>query len=253
MAYSHQARQPMMLRSTRHSHAGSMAMPRRRGVSSGTMLVLLGIWGGIIPFIGPMFGYHMDTAASWTFTWDRLWLSILPGAAAFLGGLILIGVANRVSATVGAVLALAGGVWFVVGPTFSMLWNSPLGLSGVGTGSTGQRFIEQIGFSYGLGAVVTALAAGAWARLMVRSERDAALLAPAGGAVMTDAYPEDDVTADPSMDDLRNDRPSTDPMAGPAGPAGGGWSAQRYDTPEGRGRQTDVPGVEGDETEGPRA
>jgi hypothetical protein len=188
MAYSHHA-PPMMTLHRRRSHASPLAMPRRRGATTGTLLVLLGSWGAIIPFVGPYFGYRMDTAGTWVFTWDRLWLSILPGAAAFLGGLILLGAADRLSATFGSWLALAGGVWFVVGPTFSLLWGSPIGTTGIGSGSDTQRFIEQIGYFYGLGAVITALAAGAWARVMVRSERDALLLENAE-ATRTDAVTE---------------------------------------------------------------
>ncbi len=195
MAYSHQAPHTMSLHRTRRAQPGALAMPRRRGASTGTLLVLLGIWGGIIPFIGPIFGYRMDTAASWTFTWDRLWLNILPGAAAILGGLILLGAANRLSATIGSWIALAGGVWFVVGPTFSLLWNSPVGIDGIGLGSPSQRFIEQIGYFYGLGAVITALAAGALARVLVRSERDVALLETAAEADTVTATETDTATA----------------------------------------------------------
>ncbi len=170
---------------TRYGRPSALAMPRRRGASAGVLLALLGIWGAIIPFVGPTFGYRMDTAGSWVFTWDRLWLCILPGAAALIGGLILISSADRLSAAVGAWLAFAGGVWFVVGPTFSLLWGSPIGTSGIGVGSDTQRFIEQIGYFYGLGAVLTALAAGAWARVMIRSERDAMLLEPGAGVSET--------------------------------------------------------------------
>lgn len=255
MAYSHQAPRTMTLRRTRHAGVGAMAMPRRRGVSSGTLLVLLGIWGGIIPFVGPIFGYRMDTAASWAFTWDRLWLSILPGAAAFLGGLILLGAANRLSAGVGSWLALAGGVWFVVGPTFSLLWSSPIGSNGVGLGSGNQRFLEQIGFSYGLGAVVTALAAGALARVAVRTERDAALLESAVVAdpvTASEAYPDDAVTATEPY-------PGTAGAAGPSGPTGpagtaasGPASGEEYRTeaPAAPGAERDVPRAGADERPG---
>ncbi|MDQ2789811.1 MAG: hypothetical protein M3Y73_08900 [Actinomycetota bacterium] len=35
----------------------ALAMRRSRGAMSGFLLVLLGIWGAIIPFVGPYFGY----------------------------------------------------------------------------------------------------------------------------------------------------------------------------------------------------
>jgi hypothetical protein len=233
MAYLHHAPSSMTLH--QHREVGTLAMPRRRGASSGSLLVLLGIWGGIIPFIGPMFGYRMDTAASWTFTLDRLWLSILPGAAALIGGLILLGAANRAAASVGSWLALAGGIWFVVGPTVSLLWNSPVGTNGVGVDSGTQLFIEQIGFSYGLGALVTALAAGALARVLVRSERDAEILEAAGvgtttTATATAAGPDEVVTDAPVTDTRTADGPmATDaPVAGrPAAETTGTESPRR--------------------------
>ncbi len=64
-------------------------MQRSRGAGSAILLVLLGIWGAIIPFVGPYFGYTFGVVVPWFFTYDRLWLDILPGIAVFLGGLIL--------------------------------------------------------------------------------------------------------------------------------------------------------------------
>jgi hypothetical protein len=36
---------------------GMLRVRRSRGVLSGLLLVLLGIWGALIPFIGPYFHY----------------------------------------------------------------------------------------------------------------------------------------------------------------------------------------------------
>ncbi len=38
------------------------------------MLVVLGVWGGLIPFIGPYFGYAFGSHATWHWTANRLWL-----------------------------------------------------------------------------------------------------------------------------------------------------------------------------------
>ena len=48
-----------------------------------------------------------DTA--WTYTTGRLYLEILPGAGALLGGLILMGARSRHTALFGALLAIATG------------------------------------------------------------------------------------------------------------------------------------------------
>ena len=69
--------------------AGMLQMRRSRGAASGFLLVLLGAWGALIPFIGPYFHYAYTPDTAWTYTTARLWLEILPGAAVFLGGILL--------------------------------------------------------------------------------------------------------------------------------------------------------------------
>src|SRR5699024_5389615 len=102
---------------------------------------LLGVWGGIVPFIGPLFDYRIDEFGAWALTWDRWWLHILPGIAVLLGGAVLVVAADRLSASVAAWLAFAGGAWFLVGPSFALLWGSTG--TAIPGGSDVQRFIEQ--------------------------------------------------------------------------------------------------------------
>ena len=66
-----------------------LQMRRSRGAASGFLLVLLGLWGALIPFIGPYFHFAYTPDSAWTYSTARLWLEILPGAAVFLGGLLL--------------------------------------------------------------------------------------------------------------------------------------------------------------------
>lgn len=156
----------------------TMRVPRSRGAVTGFLLVLLGIWGGLIPFVGPYFGYEFGSDETWLVTWDRAWLDIAPGAALVLGGLILLVSANRLTAGFGAWLALAGGIWFVGGPTVSMLWDSTLGPAnaiGEPLGSNGVQVLELLGYFYGLGALATALAAFALGRLAVVGVADVEL------------------------------------------------------------------------------
>ena len=152
-------------------NGSGLAMQRSRGATSGFLLVLLGIWGAIIPFIGPYFGYAFGVATPWFFTYDRLWLSVLPGIAVFLGGLILGPSANRASGGLGAWLALIGGIWFIVGPVISQLWQvgGPGAPIGAPAGAQGLQILEQIGYFYGLGALITALAGIALGRMMTRA------------------------------------------------------------------------------------
>lgn len=151
--------------------AGRMQVPRSRGAISGLLLILLGAWGALIPFIGPYFNYAYTPDDNWHYTAGRLILEILPGAAAVLGGLLVMGSANRVAATFGGWLAAAGGAWFVLGVPFSTLWGSPTVGSAVGS-STRQLF-EYIGFFGGLGVVIVLLAAFALGRFAVLGVREA--------------------------------------------------------------------------------
>ena len=133
-------------------------IPRRRGAAIGFLLLLLGLWGALIPFVGPYFNYQIGTSSTWDWSIDRLWLSVLPGAAAALGGLIMLYSTRRSSASFGGLLALAGGVWFIVGPSVSMLWNGGTQATGAAFGDNGTRVLEWIGFYYGTGALITLLA-----------------------------------------------------------------------------------------------
>lgn len=150
-----------------------MHVPRSRGATSGLLLVLLGIWGALIPFVGPIFNFAYTPDDAWHFTWARLWLEILPGAAAFLGGLFLLGTTNRVSGWFGAWLAAAGGAWFVVGQLVSQFWNDGVPAAGApASTSTLGSTVEQLAFFEGLGVVILFLAATALGRMSVIGVRD---------------------------------------------------------------------------------
>ena len=160
--------------------AGVLRVPRSRGALSGVMLVLLGAWGALIPFIGPYFGYAYTPGHAWTYTSARFWLEIVPGAAAAAGGLMLLASANRAFAAFGAWLAALAGAWFVLGPALSALWaSSGFPQIGVPAGGMLLRTAEQIGFFTGLGAVIIFCAALALGRMTVVTARDTQLAAAA--------------------------------------------------------------------------
>jgi hypothetical protein len=147
--------------------AGMLQMRRSRGAASGFLLVLLGLWGALIPFIGPYFHYAYTPDTAWTYNTARLWLEILPGAAVFLGGILLIIATGRHIALFGAILAAAAGAWFTLGVIFSPLWNNHVTLGGSPVGSTMfMRIMEQIGFFSALGLVIVFVAAAAFGRIM---------------------------------------------------------------------------------------
>jgi hypothetical protein len=167
-----------------------LQVPRSRGAVSGTLLVLLGVWGALIPLVGPYFHYAYTPDAAWTFTTGRIWLEIVPGAATFLGGIILLSSATRPMAMVGAELAAAAGAWFALGTVLSPLWPAASTLNpGSPAGNTVlMRQVEHLGFFTGLGVVIVFIAALALGRLTVVGVRDARL-ADGRGEVVAEPEP----------------------------------------------------------------
>jgi hypothetical protein len=143
-----------------------LQMRRSRGAFSGFLLILLGLWGALIPLVGPYFNYAYTPDKAWTYNTGRLWLELLPGAAVFLGGVLLMVAKGRHTALFGALLAAAAGAWFALGPVLSPLWNHhiPMGGSPAGT-SVYMRIMEQLGFFTALGVVIVFVAAAALGRV----------------------------------------------------------------------------------------
>ena len=126
--------------------------------------MLLGIWGGLIPFIGPYFHYSFGGDQTWHFTTQRLWLDILPGVVAVIGGLMLLTASGRVGGLTAGWVAVAAGAWFAIGPAVSLLWDHTIYAIGVPTGGQTRRMLEWVGYFDGLGVVIVFLAAFAMGR-----------------------------------------------------------------------------------------
>lgn len=166
-----------------------MRLSRTTGAGAGLLVLILGLWAGFVPFVGPYFHYGFSPDATWHFTLDRLWLNILPAVAVVLGGLMMIGAVRRASGVFGSWLALVGGVWLLLGPSVSLFWGhtAPGVLqSGIGTplGGHYRTAAEMIGAFYGVGALITMIAAFALGRfaLAVPVATGAATGAAAGTA-----------------------------------------------------------------------
>ncbi|HXP18689.1 MAG TPA: hypothetical protein VN840_03475 [Streptosporangiaceae bacterium] len=165
---------------------GMLRVPRSRGALSGMLLVLLGIWGGLIPFVGPYLHYAYPPARAWTFTTGRFWLELLPAIGAVAGGLVLIASRLRPAALFGAWLAALSGCWFAIGSVLAPLWNGSLS-AGQPAGGPVARAVEQIGFFTGLGVVIAMVAALALGRLSVLAIRDVKIAERAAAAAAAPA------------------------------------------------------------------
>ncbi|MEB4210952.1 hypothetical protein [Mycobacterium sp. 94-17] len=148
-----------------------LGMPRSRGTISGLLLVILGAWGALIPFVGPHFNFAYTPDRDWAWSTARGWLEVAPGAAAVLGGLLLIVAGNRVTAMLGGWLAVLAGAWFVVGGQVAPL----LGIGSAGdpiAATDRKRAVLEIAYFSGLGALIIFLGGVALARTAVRLARD---------------------------------------------------------------------------------
>lgn len=162
-------------------------LPRTTGALSGLLVILLGIWGGLVPFIGPYFHYAFGSFQTWHYTSERLWLNILPGAVAVIGGLMLLRSSSRTGGLIGGWLAVAAGAWFAIGPTVSLLWHHAGNPIGAPMGGYTRQAIEWLGYFQGLGVLIVGLAAFAMGRYysrprvieepVVAAEEEAAVLA----------------------------------------------------------------------------
>jgi hypothetical protein len=87
---------------------------RGQSLLGGLVVIALGAWAASASWL-------LGSDGSWEWTADRIVLAVLPGAAAALGGLGMIG-ANPRAVRVAGLLALAGGLWFMVAAMTSVFW-----------------------------------------------------------------------------------------------------------------------------------
>jgi hypothetical protein len=125
----------------------------------GVVAVLTSAWGGIVPYVGPIFGFSGDGSSSWYWNTPHAVLALIPGALGVFLGLVVLGEARGIVVGRGRVtLAMAGtllmivGAWFAIGP---FAW--PV------LASTGPYFVTgthlrvlsyEVGYSIGVGIVL---------------------------------------------------------------------------------------------------
>ncbi len=176
--------------------AGVTRIPRSRGGVSGVLLILLGAWGGLAPFVGPYFRFAYTPDKAWAYTSGRLWLSIVPGAAALIGGLLVATASHRAVGCFGALLAAAGGAWFIVGVAVtrvvvvnvSISPGAPLARPVGSLSSATWQFLEGLGFFTGTGILILFLGALALGRFSVVGVKDAALAEAGEPSLMAGTY-----------------------------------------------------------------
>jgi hypothetical protein len=137
----------------------------------GFLTVLISAWGGIIPYVGPAFGYSADGRSSWDWTRSHTVLALVPGAIGVVVGLLILGETRglmvgrgRVSLTMAGFVAVICGSWFVIGP-FAWPVISTSRTYFAGAASPLRELANLAGYSLGTGVILAGFGAYAigWA------------------------------------------------------------------------------------------
>jgi hypothetical protein len=152
-------------------------VPRSRGSLSGLILILLGAWAGLAPFIGPyLLGLAPDIA--WKATEGRIYMSALPGGVALFCGLLVTASSSRGFGGFSAFVAALAGGWLIVGNqvinTLPTSVSAPINRSEliIVTGSRTRLELVLMSTYTGVGALIVFFAAIALGRFSVVAYKD---------------------------------------------------------------------------------
>ncbi len=146
---------------------------------------------------------------------------MVPGAAAVLGGLLVLATRSRAAGIFGGLLAAVGGGWLIVGyaTVANVVKNTtirpglPMGSGGLpAVAVTVRAYAEQVGFFTGIGGVIIFFGALAIGRFSMIAAKDAAATADYGGYQGgEEQYPQAD--SEQSTQDQYQTSPSPFPAA----------------------------------------
>lgn len=157
----------------------------------GLLTVLMGAWVGIVPFVGPLFGYSADGSGAWTWNFPHAMLWLIPGAVAVFFGLMMMGSSARARAGMSRI----GPMWagFVVAVCGAWLVIAPLAWPVLGEGrefraaSPLRELTYWVGYSLGTGVILALLGGAAIGIAMLSrsrvSESEVATTVPAARRV----------------------------------------------------------------------
>ena len=149
--------------------------PAGRAAMAGLLMMLIGAWGGAVAYFGPEIGLSPPGARSWQWTTAHTILNLAPGAAAFVGGLMvmmgsrqLIGGLQRL----GALLTFGAGGWFVLGAAvYPVFYGAPAPGYGRVSGGPLMNLAAVAGYGAGVGIALCLLSGVAMAWSMPRVMR----------------------------------------------------------------------------------
>ena len=97
--------------------------PSGRLAVAGVCALAVGVWGAIVPFVGPAIRFNADGTPSWFWNLPHALLWLAPGAAAVVAAAAVLGFVpltrrgrGRVSTAFAGFIMAVAGAWFVIGP-----------------------------------------------------------------------------------------------------------------------------------------
>jgi hypothetical protein len=139
---------------TSRAHLGRIGLG-----TAGVVAVLVSAWGGIVPYVGPLFSFSADGTGSWHWNLAHASLALIPGAAGVLLGLFVIAESRGITvgkgrltlATAGTLLMICGA-WFAIGP---LAWPVIANSGSYFVAGTHLRVLEyELGYSIGVGLIL---------------------------------------------------------------------------------------------------
>ena len=127
---------------------------------AGLLALLAAAWGGVVPYVGPLFGYSADGSRAWHWSMPHALLGLLPGLLGMALGLLVVAESRGITVGRGR-LSLAGagtllmvcGAWFAIGPlAWPVVFTSS---SGYYAATSHLGLLEyEVGYSIGTGLVL---------------------------------------------------------------------------------------------------
>lgn len=127
----------------------------------GLFALVVGAWAGIVPFVGPIFGFNATHSSAWHWSLPHALVWLIPGGVAVIYALTLMSRAPRMreglgrfgTAWAGLVIVVCGA-WLVVGPA---AWPVLEGVRAIRKASPLHELVYWIGYSMGPGLLLALL------------------------------------------------------------------------------------------------
>jgi hypothetical protein len=121
--------------------------------------ILISAWGALIPFVEPLFGYHVTGTPSWHWNAAHTLLAVVPGGVGMVMGFVVLRGADhaqvgrgRMRMILAGLITLLCGAWFIVGPT---AW-PVISTHGAyfAPAAPLRSLLHQVGYAIGTGAIL---------------------------------------------------------------------------------------------------